>query len=297
MVEIIREISLDAGDVIVQGRLSAVDGVRKPLLVGIHGIGYDARYFDAKGASVHERAAAAGFSMLSITRPGYPATGESAKVQPTFAESAHVLSAAIASFWSSKKVESPGVVVLGHSVGGAIAVHLAALMSSPKKLHAWPLLGVAISGIGNIPAPSAVERFASAPRDVTVTLPFSIARAAFYGPPESMIPGTEENLAELLVSFPSADAVEVNTTWKDDLPRLACEVRVPVHITLAELDLLWDVSPIRLRELTNSFERAPRVTSAIMPATGHNIEHHRSGGQYFEWVSTFSESCTPSTPS
>lgn len=287
----VRQVSFDVGDVTVRGRYTPVFESRGPLLVGIHGIGYDARYFDARGASVHDRATAAGLSMLSITRPGYPATEQSAQAQPGFAESARLISSAIGEFWTGHDGDCPGVVLLGHSVGGAIAIHIAAQMAIHTDEHSWPLLGIAVSGIGHLPAPVAVDRFGSVPRNIAMTLPYSLARAAFYGSPESLLSVSDDVFEELLVPFPSADAVEVNTTWPDDFVELARSIQVPVHVTLAELDPLWDVNESRLDEMSREFTRAPRVVSRIVPDTGHNIEHHRSGVAYSEGVFDFARHC------
>lgn len=294
---LVHQVSLDVGDVTLRARYTPVPESHKPLLIAIHGIGYDARYFDAEGMSVHERATAAGFSMLSITRPGYPATEESALTQPTFAESAHIVSSAIDEFWSGHDGGCPGVVLVGHSVGGAITIHIAAQMSMDTNRHIWPLLGIAISGIGNLPSPAAVARFGSAPRNIAMTLPYSLARAAFYGPPESLLAVSDDVFENLLVPSPSADAVEVNSTWQDDFPELARSIHVPVHVTLAQLDPLWEVNESKLDEMAGEFTHAPWVVSQIVPDTGHNIEHHRSGISYSDEVFDFAWRCAQSSDS
>lgn len=288
----VHEVRLVANDVTVLGRFSPVEGSRGPLLVGIHGIGYDARYFDAQGMSVHDRAAAVGLSMLSITRPGYPASQESARVQPSFAESARIVSEAIGSFWTTHRLDSPGIVLLGHSVGGAVAIHLAAHAGSHPTDVTWPLLGTAVSGIGHVPAAFAVSRFASAPRDLALTLPFATARSAFYGPADTLPHDVEEILMDLLVPFPSADAVEVNSRWQSDFADVAHDVRVPIHITLAANDPLWVVNRAGLDEMAAAFTNSPSVTTAIVDNVGHNIEHHLGGSEYFRHVHDFVLACT-----
>ncbi|GAA3999810.1 alpha/beta fold hydrolase [Streptomyces plumbiresistens] len=97
--------------------------------MGLHGGGYDSRYFDA---------------------PGHPADEESARRQPSFAEAAAIIAEAIADAWQQLGDGRPGVVLLGHSIGGAIAVHMAA-----ARTLTWPLLGLTVSGVGDVISPRA----------------------------------------------------------------------------------------------------------------------------------------------
>lgn len=72
----------------LDGRWTTTERKDTPLLVGLHGGGYDSRSFDAPGSSLLSRAVGAGFPALALTRPGHPADAESARRQPSFAEAA-----------------------------------------------------------------------------------------------------------------------------------------------------------------------------------------------------------------
>ena len=283
----IDEVVLAGGDSPLRARLSHGHRSDLPLLVAVHGAAYDARYFDAAHASVHERAAAAGWSMLSITRPGYPADDRSAASQPDFAGAAAILGTAIGDAWQRWGEGRPGVVLLGHSVGAAVAVHLAA---QPQR---WPLLGLAISGIGDRPAPGPAAVFGTMPTTIALTFEFAQCRPAFYGPDDTVHPDAFDAVESLLVPCPSADVVEVNTTWPADLERLAPQVPVPVHYVLAEHDGLWEVSYERVAAFAARFTQAPHVDVRLWSRAGHNIEHHLAGPAYVDSVLAFAARCCP----
>lgn len=272
---------LHAAQSSVHARVSLVERRDTPLLVALHGAAYDARYFDAPGASVHAVAEAGGYAMVSVTRPGYPATEDSARHQPDLAASARIVSEAVGDAWNKWGAQRPGIVLLGHSVGAAVAVHVAAAAPS------WPLRGIAVSGVGTTPSPDAIRRFAAVPRGTALTVPFALCRPMFYGDDSSLADVSTEALSSLIVPFPAADAIEVNTTWVDDLPVLGPRVRVPVHYTLAADDALWVVSEESLASFAAAFTNAPFVEAQVWPGTGHNIEHHLTGHDYMTQVIDF----------
>ena len=69
----------------LDGRWTTVERQDTPLLVCLHGGGFDSRYFDAPGCALPNEARAAGFPVVALSRPGYPANDESARQQPSFA--------------------------------------------------------------------------------------------------------------------------------------------------------------------------------------------------------------------
>ncbi|GLP67456.1 hypothetical protein TUSST3_40780 [Streptomyces sp. TUS-ST3] len=145
--------------------------------MGLHGGGYDSRYFDAPGSSLLRRAAGAGFPALALTRPGHPADEESARRQPSLAEAAVVIAEAIADAWQRLGDERPGIVLLGHSIGGAIAVHIAA-----ARTLTWSSLGLTVSGVGDVISPRAMEQFTLLPPRTAVDFPFEATRPVLFGP-------------------------------------------------------------------------------------------------------------------
>ena len=281
-----RPVELRAGARVLTGIFSPGTSPSGPLLVALHGASYDAHYFDAPGASVHERASRAGLPMLSITRPGYPATPESARAQPSLSDAASIVTEAVAGFLAASPHSVSGVIVLGHSVGGAVTMRIAA--AAPP----WPLAGIAVSGIGDVPARAAVERFAAAPADAVLVVPPSMCRASFYGPDGTFAHDSIDSFASLNVPFPSRDVVEVNTSWPIDFPAVAAQVTVPVHLTLAEHDGLWETGHAALARMSRAFGPTVPVELHDWPGTGHNIEHHLVGPEYCASVFEFARRIT-----
>lgn len=256
-----------------------------PLVACIPGSGYDARYFDAPDCSFLDRLTQCGHRAVSLTRPGYPADEISAASRPAFAEQAAVLEDAIGDVWARFGGGCTGVVLLGHSVGGAVAVHLAA------REPAWPLLGVAVSGVGDRPASGAAGHFATIPDGTVWTPEFSSVRRMFYGPPGTVDESAVDALAQLLVAMPSGDPIEVNTAWPVELPAVAARVRVPVLHAFAEYEMLWQTGDERQAGFAALFTSAPFVETHHIAAAGHNIEHHRSAQRYAESISRFAHRC------
>ena len=223
--------------------------------------------------------------MLSVTRPGYPATEETAAAQPGFAGTAAILDTAVGDAWRRFGRGHPGVVLVGHSVGAALSVHIA------SRRPAWPLLGLAVSGVGDRPAKGPAAMFGGMPRDRVLDMPFNRVSGTFYSPEALVDPAMNGVLADLLVPFPSADVVEVNTDWCTDLPRVASGVGVPVHHTLAEQDGLWQVDDDASARVGRYFGSSPRVVTQVFAGAGHNIEHHPSGHEYVGSVLSFTRSC------
>lgn len=269
----------------LDGRWTATERTGTPLLVCLHGGGYDSRYFDAPGSSLLSRAADAGFPALALTRPGHPADEESARRQPSFAEAAAIISEAIADAWQQLGDGRPGILLLGHSIGGAVAVHVAA------QARSWPLLGLTVSGVGDVVTPGAIEQFTNFPPDIAVTFPFEAVRQVLYGPDWTLHDATLAGAADLTVSTPSADMVEIGTKWTDELPKIALAADVPVQYALAEFDRQWVVSQERVDAFARLFSRAPFVDASLWRGTGHCIEHHRLGDAYVRAVLAFAERC------
>jgi pimeloyl-ACP methyl ester carboxylesterase len=256
-----------------------------PLLVCLHGGGYDNRYFDAPGCSLLARASAAGFSIVALSRPGYPADDDSARRQPSFSQAAGIIADVVIDIWDQLGGSRPGIVLIGHSIGAAVATHMAA------ERVAWPLIGLAISGVSDSLAPPVVELVRQLPTDIAMSMPVDLLRPLFYGPDWTLHATTLADVADLPVSTPSADLVELNTRWADALPKIASRVEVPLHYVLAEFDGLWETSAEQVAKIARQFSSAPFVEASLWPCVGHNIEHHRLGEAYSRAVLAFADRC------
>lgn len=272
----------------LEARWMTAERQDSPLLVCLHGGGYDNRYFDAQDCSLLAQVSAEGFPALALTRPGCPADDDSAKRQPPFADAARILVDVIGDIWNELGGRRPGIVLLGHSIGAAVSVHVAA---QAAEADAWPLLGLAISGVGDTLAPVTVELFAQMPIGLAVEMSFDQSRPLLYGPEWTLNETTLADVADLMVTCPSADLVEITTRWVSDLPKVAPRVNVPVQCALAEFDGLWMASPERLDRFAKHFSNAPFVEASYWRCAGHNIEHHAVGAAYVRSVLAFAERC------
>ena len=114
------------------------------LLVCVHGGGYTHRYFDVPGASLVEAGNSAGFHVFSIDRPDHGGSRRPPRCKELIRRNGEVLANAIEELIERHAPEVHDVVIVGHSIGGAVSICTAAL--SPT----W-LAGVAVSGVGLIP--------------------------------------------------------------------------------------------------------------------------------------------------
>jgi len=256
-------------------RLAAVgclDAVRtdKPLLVCLHGGGYDSRYFDIAGHSLLSDAADHGFNAIALDRPGYGASPVPAGGYPGLAEAAQIISVALESLWETYGSACPGIVLIGHSIGGAIAIHLAA---SPQR---WPLLGVSVSGLGHIHI-LPTGPWDGATRDATVDMPSEVRRMLLWGPDWTLQGAFTDRYAAADRPGPVAELVEIKDSWPHDFVGLAAQVQVPVQFAAAEFETIWQVSPQAVAEFAASFSAAPFVVGNRYHAVGHCIDHHALG--------------------
>jgi pimeloyl-ACP methyl ester carboxylesterase len=217
-----------------------------PLLVLLHGGGVDGRYFDP----VVELAAAQGFPAVALNRPGYTDSEPA-----TFAQQAETIDDAIATLWETSGEGRPGVVVFGHSIGGAVAVHLAA------RRPTWPLLGISITGISSAAPPFLVAVWESLPPGQIAFTPEASGTIRLAG-----TVGDE-------AATPSTDLLEIARSWPSDLPVLAAKVTVPVQYAIGERDKLWLVDATTADDIAGLFTSAPYVDAQVLPGVGHAVEH------------------------
>lgn len=244
----------------------------RPLIVTLHGGLYTSRYFDVPipGGSFLDLASRLGYPTVSFDRPSY---GDSAELPPddnTFERQAELLGAAI------REVSGGSAVVLvGHSIGGMIALTIAAMNDGPA------LLGVSATGMGAvIPPGGASEQLAAAAassgQDV-IALPPDACDPVMFGPPETFDPAVLDPAHASYAPAPAVELIAASRWAAEKLPRLAPNVRVPVHNVLAEYDALWDTSPGSIEKFTALFSNAASIEASVMPAVGHSIDHHKAG--------------------
>lgn len=254
----------------LSGRLARSDG-NGPLLVCLHGGSYTSAYFDLPGYSLLELGQANGFPVLALDRPCYGNSDSISDREVSFDLNAEILDGAIDAAWQMLELPSPGVALVGHSIGGAIALMIAARQPS------WPLLGVSATGIGNVLPPGVAEAWHSMPPGQPVEFAMEQRRQFMYGPDWTFDPAVVATAEVSAAPIPLEELLEVVGGWIDAFPDIAAQVRVPVQYALAEFDGLWIATDDTVREFSAQFSNAPLTDASLFRASGHNIDHHHTG--------------------
>ena len=258
-----------------------------PLLVCLPGGGYTARYFDVPGFSLLDVTEANGFTAIALDRPGYGGSDPLPAGERTFARNAEVLDEAIAALWADGGAGHPGVVIISHSIGSAVAVHIAA--GQP----AWPLLGIALQGVNTLSPDQVVGAWHSMPRGVPVQFSAEQRRVFMYGPDGTFAPDAVGRAEISADACPIEELLEIVGEWPRTAADLAGQVRVPVQYVLAEHEALWCADQSRVDAFAGMFTSAPRVDAALAHGVGHNIDHHYLGRALQLQQLAFALTCAP----
>ncbi len=258
-----------------------------PLLVCLPGGSCTSKYFDVPGFSLLDAAAAGNIDAIALDRPNYGRSDVLPPQQTTFARNAEILDAAIASLWRRVGAGHSGVVLIGHSIGGAIAVHIGAMRS-----HDWPLLGLSVTAFAEESPQHVVDAWHGMPADQPLVFSQEQQRMFMFGPDGSFDADAVERSADVFQSIPLAELTEIVGGWRSDFPRLAAHVRVPVQYRLAEFDQLWIVSQERVDALRSKFTHARPVDAKLMAGTGHNIDFHHAGRAWHQEQLAFARQCS-----
>lgn len=246
-----------------------------PLIVAIHGGTYTSAYFDVPGASLFESAAANHIPVIAPDRPGY---GQSPSLQPqemTIKGQARYLTEALKDAWHRHGAETQGIVLIGHSIGGAIAAAMAALVASESV--DLPLLGLAMSGVCLNTPPEHLPLWQSLPDTPTVEMPPGVKDVVMFGPEGSYDPRMVQNSTVANAAAPKPELVDIVSTWSQNALGILGQIRVPVHYRQAEMDRLWVVNQDEVDHFAMALSRSVRVDAAMVRGTGHCMDFHHVG--------------------
>jgi len=244
-----------------------------PLVVALPGGTYTSVYFDVPGQSLLDSAETLGIPAIAVDRPGYlGSTKVSVEAGGSIIlRNAEVLDHLIAELWDEYGAGAPGVVVIGHSIGGAVTTAIAA------RHPGWPLLGIAMSGcLVRVPRESG-SAWAALPDLEFVELPGAVKDFVMYGPDWTHAAGMPEAGHAADAPVPKAELLDITGGWVERMPSVAAEVRVPVHSRQGEFDKLWITDDAQVAEFKSAFANAPWVDARLVPNAGHCIDFHLAG--------------------
>jgi pimeloyl-ACP methyl ester carboxylesterase len=276
-----------AADGAVDGAADGAGRPDKPLIAALHGGTYTARYYDVAGSAQGtflDVAAAAGYRVVCFDRPGYGGSAALAPDQNTFARHAALLADAIAQ--AATRFSASSVFLTGHSIGGMIALMIAAADID------FRLTGLSVTGMGAvIRAGGPAQALASLPPDETIDLPYDQRDQVMFGPPGTWTADAVQAAHGSYAPTPVRELIAA-PQWPDEhLPGLAPRITVPVHNALAEFDALWDSTPANVEQFAKLLTAAPFVDASIARATGHSIDHHILGHALHLRQLAFAEEC------
>ncbi len=246
--------------------VQAADGA--PLVIALPGGTYSSIYFDVPGQSLLDTAEIVGIPVIAMDRPGYRGSTPVEPGDSIILRNAEVLGDLIGDLWQAYGAGLAGVVIIGHSIGGAITTAIAA--GHP----AWPLLGIAVSGcLVRVPAESG-GAWAALPDLEFVELPGPMKDFVMYGPDWTHTAAMPEAGHAADAPVPKAELLDITGGWIERMRDVAAQVRVPVHSRQGEFDHLWVTDEAEVTEFKAAFTGAPWVDARLVPNAGHCIDFH-----------------------
>jgi pimeloyl-ACP methyl ester carboxylesterase len=251
----------------------------KATIVALPGGGYTGSYWHHplnQHASLVILGTSLGFRTYAIDRPGY---GVSAQTHPdglSLDEQVALIGTLVRQLSAAS---GAGVFLVGHSMGGILALRVAA--DRPAGLLGLDLSGVPLrysARIANAVAAKLDGGGESASRS---------AASLFYGPAGSFDPALLREDPSLRP--PPLLELSDSQVWPDQFAATARRIDVPVRYTLGEYETVTETGEEALRETAALFTGSPQVEIALQPGAGHNISLHHTARAFHLRVLAFFE--------
>ena len=280
----------------VRPRLVIVDGVpmsalvaepdppERPaaVIVAIHGGGTTATYFDCPGhpsLSLLRAGAAAGFAVVAIDRPGYGSSAPYPEALTLPQQRVDLAYGAVDRILGDKP-RGAGMFLLGHSGGCELVMR----MSADER--GADLLGIELAGTGRHYHPDAREILKTAARQ---RRPAGLRELLWH--PEELYPPEVLTGATVSPTAPDYEA-QLSSTWaRHDFPALAPDVRVPVRVSVADHEKVWQTDAAAIAEIASLFSGTPEFTVHRQADAGHNLSLGHTAGDYHASVLSFVTHC------
>ena len=246
-----------------------------PLLVALHGGSYTSGYFAVAGTpagSFVDVAARNGFRTVTVDRPGYGKSDALPDADNTFARHAELIDGLVGKVLGETN-GAQSVILIGHSIGGIIALEVAA------RRPAWSLAGVSATGVGARPAASGLaDDLGELAAGGVIEIPVGARDQALFGPAGSYTEAAKNAAhVQCYAPVPVIELANAASWPRQRLADVASQVRVPVQNMVAEFDCVWDSSAAACAEFVELFDPGVKVSSTTVPGAGHSIDHHLAG--------------------
>ncbi|GAB2832330.1 alpha/beta hydrolase [Microbacterium insulae] len=267
------------------GRRNSVEPTAgTPLVIALHGGTYTSEYFDIPGYSLLDRAEAAGVPVIALDRPNYAGSSPLESDDSIILANAEVLNTAIGEIWEQHGGAASGVVIIAHSIGGAVATAIAA--SQPS----WPLQGLAISGcLVRVPAESR-GAWEALPPIPMIDLPVPMKDMVMFGPAGSYTDDMPAASHPSNTLVPKVELLDITGGWIERRAEVCGRVTVPVLHRQGEFDALWVTSQEEIDEFRGGFTSAASIDTALQLGSGHCIDFHLAGGEFQDAQLAFAKS-------
>lgn len=284
-----RRVVLNTGQIKLSGLINCnVATPTRGLILALHGGGYSAGYWNCpvRGTSLFTLAAKLGYHVLAPDRPGYGLSQDFDPAQLGLNNQVEFLFDAVEA-WSHENRFAGPTFVIGHSLGGIIALLMAA------HSRALGLCGIDVQGVpihhSTNAAGDTVNSFSQSSTHVPA-ISAQLRKWLMFGPEDTYEPLSDQHDATLLRPMPVAEyreAIAMPAAWPSVLP----SIRTPVQFTVAELEVMqatgWDV----IDEVRNLLSDSPHKAMHLQERSGHNASAHKIAPAYHLRALAFFEDC------
>jgi pimeloyl-ACP methyl ester carboxylesterase len=284
-----KPITIRTTGIALSGLVCAPSQVSRGRVVALPGGGVGAGYWDCPPRpvlSLLRLAAQLGFEALALDRPGYGASADHDPQRLDLASQCEYLFDAIESWCAAGSFAGP-VFLIGHSVGGVVALMMAAHTRSAM------LAGVDVLGVPfRYPASAtseAVHSLAAAGGRVPVVTR-ETRRWLLFGPEGTYDADCFEydgTCSRQMPALEYRDGLAAPGIWKDLLPH----IRIPVQWTATEHEKMQETGAAMLAEVRQLLSGSPLSRTSLQPCSGHNASQHRIARAYHLRALAFFEEC------
>lgn len=270
----------------LSGRIAGPTRRPRGLIVALHGGTYDSAYYDTGPGSLLSLGEALGLCVVALDRPGYGAGAGLDAKWLSFAGQTDLLIEGIREL--TRQVQPyEGTVLVGHSIGGMIALQVAAAGGLDLK-------GIEVSGIGTRWRSGMLEMWSSFIGDIpAIEVPAVPHAEVMFGPKGTYTDSQFATDASLIRPMPMPELVDV-VRWADQMPAIAERVSQSVSLTFPEHDNIWLTDDDARAAARDLFTASPHVEVHLLRGAGHCAEMHRPARSYCLRQLAFVEACLSS---